>query len=376
MVEALSDIELLTRLIAFDTTSSTAQPTVPLSECIAEYVDGTPVRLERFDCGAAQENLVLTAGPECVNGEGLLLSGHVDCVPALEPEWMTDPFVLDVQDDRLVGRGACDMKGFVAIAVNVLRREALAGSLAEGLMLLLSCNEEIGTIGAGAFVDQWGDRPLPRRCVVGEPTSLRPIRGHKGHTSYTITLAGVGGHSGFPNEGVNAIERATPVLQALADVRAELALERSEWSDLFPEVPFPVLSIAQINGGSAINVTPESCTIRVGVRPLPGEAIDAYTSRLQAVLPDDAHLELTNGTPSFGAPADNEFLQEVARLVDVREDRGANFGTDAGRLTHLGCTPVVFGPGDIAVAHKPNEWMPRAEFERTPALLGALVTRR
>lgn len=376
MVEALSDIQLLARLVAFDTTSSTAQPTTPLGEFIAEYVDGTPVKIERFDCGSSQENLVLMAGPACLNGEGLLLSGHVDCVPAVEPEWTTDPFVLDVQDDRLVGRGACDMKGFVALAVNLLRREALAGSLAEGVMLLLSCNEEIGTIGAGAFIGQWGDRPIPRRCLVGEPTSLRPIRGHKGHTSYTITVAGVGGHSGFPNEGINAIERATPVLQALAELRKELTSERSEWSDLFPEVPFPVLSIAQINGGSAINVTPETCTIRIGVRPLPGEATDAYTARLKAILPADAHLELTNGTPSFGAPADDRFLQEVQQIVEEFEDCGANFGTDAGRLAQLGCTPVVFGPGDIAVAHKPNEWMPRAEFERTPALLEALITRR
>jgi acetylornithine deacetylase len=267
------------------------------------------------------------------------------------------------------------MKGFVALALNLLRRKAIAGELTEPLMLLLSCNEEIGTVGAGQFVEQWGDRAIPRRCLVGEPTSLQAIRGHKGHTGYTIRVLGVGSHSGFPQEGINAIERATPVLAALAALREELQEERSEWSDLFPEVPFPVLSIAQVNGGTAINVTPEACTIRVGVRPLPGQPPEAFTERLRAALPDDAHLEMTNGTPSFGAPLEDPFLQEVKGLGKASADIGANFGTDAGRLVQLGCTPVVFGPGDIAVAHKPNEWMPRDEFERTPALLEQLITR-
>lgn len=334
------------------------------------------VRVERFDCAGLQENLVLAAGPECTASEGLLLSGHIDCVPATEPEWTSDPFVLDVQDNRLVGRGACDMKGFVSIALNLIRRHGAAKDLASPLMLVLSCNEEIGTVGAGQFIKQWGERAIPRRCLVGEPTSLRPIRGHKGHTSYTIRLAGVGGHSGFPHEGVNAIELAMPVLQALAVLREQLAAERSEWSDLFPEVPFPVLSIAQITGGSAINVIPEACTIRVGVRPLPGQPPDAFSERLRAALPQGADLELTNGTPSFGAAIDDPFLEEVQGLGEGKWNLGANFGTDAGRLVQLGCTPVIFGPGDIAVAHKPNEWMPRDEFERAPRLIEQLITRR
>ena len=167
----LSDLDLLARLVSFDTTSATKRPTRPLGDFVCEYLDHPKIRVERFNCGGDQENLWFETGPPSNgDGAGLLLCGHVDVVPATEPEWTADPFVLRVEDDRAIGRGACDMKGFDAIAINLLRESANAGSLEAPLGLLLTCNEEIGTVGAGQFATQWGGRPLPHRTVVGEPT--------------------------------------------------------------------------------------------------------------------------------------------------------------------------------------------------------------
>ena len=387
-MSTLTDIELLARLVSFDTTSATVQPTLPLGDMVCNYLDVPGVHIERFDCGSDQENIYLSTGPTCNRHEGLLLSGHVDCVPALEPEWRSDPFELLVEDDRLIGRGACDMKGFVAIALNRLREHALNGKLREPLAVLLSCNEEIGTVGAGQFVEQWGDRPIPRRVVVGEPTSLTAIRGHKGHASFTFVVGGRGGHSGFPSSGVNAIEEVIPVLEGLRRLRLKLVEERAEWSTLFPDVPHAVVSIASLEAGTAINVIPETCTLRVGIRMLPGQAVDDLYTRICEYVPGarmvegakvakakegDVLFACTNCTPSFGISVDEPFLTEVQRLAVDSPDTGANYGTDAGRLLPLGCAPVVCGPGDISVAHKPNEWMPLEEFRKTPKLLDALI---
>ncbi len=387
-MSTLTDIELLSRLVSFDTTSATAQPTLPLGDMVCDYLDEPGIRIERFDCGLDQENIFISAGPQCTDGEGLLLSGHVDCVPALEPEWRSDPFELILEEDRVVGRGACDMKGFVAIALNRLRDHALNGNIREPLAVLLSCNEEIGTVGAGQFVEQWGVRPIPRRVVVGEPTSLTAIRGHKGHASFTMVIGGRGGHSGFPSSGVNAIELAIPVLDGLRQLREHLVGERSEWSRVFPDVPHAVLSIASVEAGSAINVIPETCSLRVGIRMLPGQAVDDLYPQICEFVPGarmvdvsdlasakegDVLFACTNCTPSFGISAEEPFLSEVRKIAASAPDTGANYGTDAGRLLPLGCAPVVFGPGDISVAHKPNEWMPLDEFRKTPKLIDALI---
>ena len=242
---------------------------------------------------------------------------------------------------------------------------------------------------------QWAGRPLPRRTIVGEPTSLQPVRGHKGHLGIAIVVGGLGGHTGFPNRGVNAIERAMPVLEGLRDLRQSMVEERLDASDLFPETPFPVLTVAGIEGGSAINVMPESCVIRVGVRLLPGQSAEEFLPRLRSAIEgrgigvdmrsgdlesplpmaarDECLVIDLNNTPSYAIDSDADFLAEVADLVGDHGSHGANFGTDAGRLVGLGCESVVFGPGNIGVAHKPDEWMPLDEFARTPELLRRLI---
>ena len=277
------------------------------------------------------------------------------------------------------------MKGFDAIAINLLREAAEIG-LEHPLGLLLTHSEEVGTVGAGQFIEQWPKgRPFPEQVVIGEPTSLRPICGHKGHLAIRIVVGGQPCHTGFPHEGVNAITAAIPLLERLDGFRAELAEERTPESALFPEVPFSVLTIVRINGGNAINIMPEFCTIDVGVRLLSGQRSREFLPRFRNVVessglridaeakPGTCTLEVLNDTPPFGTDADDPFLHLVMEVAEVDETTGVGFGTDAGRLEALGCRSVVFGPGNIAQAHRANEWMPIDEFERAPDLLRKLI---
>lgn len=375
-VNALSDIDLLARLVAFDTTSR--RPNRPLDDFIADYLTAPGVRIERFAAPDEGENMLVSIGPECSGGEGLLLCGHVDTVPAEEPEWTSEPRTLVARCGRLVGRGACDMKGFVALAANLLR-ECRDRALSEPLQLLLTCNEEIGTRGAAAFVDAWpSGRALPTRCLVGEPTSMRVVRGHKGHLSVHLVIHGVAAHSGFPDRGVNAIERAGSVVAALGALRVSLARERNDESRLFPDVPFPVLTVAQIRGGCAINVIPERCEIDVGVRLLPGMSSAVAVNRIREAIgsllpPAEVECEVMNDTPSFATAASSPLHVELSSLMGQVDECGVGFGTDAGRLARLGLDCVVWGPGDISNAHRADEWMPVDEFSRAATVLRQLV---
>lgn len=381
----LSDLELLARLVAIDTTSRL--PTLPLGDFVQEYLTATPglraaLRIERFACGEGHENMLISAGPLCRSGEGILLCGHVDTVPADEPEWTSDPRTLTRREEgpssRVVARGACDMKGFDALAINLLR-EAAERPPSEPVQLLLTCNEEVGTLGAASFASSWpSDRRLPVRTLVGEPTSMRVVRGHKGHLTVSVVTHGIAAHSGFPHKGVNAIERASAVVQAMAVLRKEMCGRRNSESSLFPEVPFPVLTTARIRGGSAINVIPERCEVDVGVRLLPGmdsaPFMEQLRSAVEAVVPEGAvTVSLRNETPAFATPADRPWHREMCGLVGQDGECGVGFGTDAGRLARLGVEPIIWGPGDISNAHRPDEWMPLEEFHAASSLLRRLV---
>ena len=243
----ITDRVLLERLVSYDTTSDRSP--AELFDFCCDYMDLPSIRITRMKCGDGYENVLFETGPESVGGTGWMLCGHVDTVPALEPDWESDPHELTERAGRLHARGACDMKGFDAIALNFLRSRARDG-FDQPLALLLTHSEEVGTIGAGHFVRDWpGSRSLPQQVIVGEPTSLRPVRGHKGHLALRLRVTGRPCHTGFPTQGVNAIELMMPVLDCLRSLREDLISERTEDSHLFPATPHPVLTIVKVAGG-------------------------------------------------------------------------------------------------------------------------------
>lgn len=377
----ISDEQLLARLVGFDTVSQRSN--LPLVDFLAAYLDRPGVRLlyDRSE-GGDKANLVVFLGPEVdpERRDGLLLSGHTDVVPAEEPGWESDPFELVDRGDRWVGRGSADMKGFVALAAN-LAAGLDPARLAHPLVLLFTYDEELGTVGAADFVRRWPrERPLPRRSLVGEPTSLHAVRVHKGHAKLRLTVDGESAHSAYPQLGRSAIEPAARAVTALAELRGRLEGEPWPHGELFPQTPFVTLNVGTIHGGTAVNVVPECCVVELGFRTLPGVEAAALAElarqAVQEALDGAPHrLELLQESPPLLVADDNPLYRELCALVDQEETVSVSYASDAGWLQTLGMDCLLWGPGDIEVAHRPNEWLPKDEMERAAGLLRRLVER-
>jgi len=376
----LTDLGLLERLVAFDTTSSKSN--LELAQFVADYLDRPGVQIDRNpSADGAKVNLVVRIGPELdVERNGLLLSGHMDVVPALEEGWRSDPFCLTERDDTLVARGSSDMKGFLALAVNAFARLKV-DQLQQPLALLFTYDEELGTLGSRHFVETWPEKdPLPRRTVVGEPTSLTLLRAHKGHLTYRARFAGKAAHSGFPHLGKNALEPLARALLALTELDRELQSERPEHSDFFPSVPFAPLNVGRAQGGVAVNVVPDSSAIEFGVRHLPGMQPEGIEQRIRHALDgalrgEHYELELERESPPMMAPVGCGFHQTLQEVTGCSEGEGASFATDAGWFQVLGHECVLLGPGSIEVAHRPNEFVPRADLNRGAHMVQQLIRR-
>ncbi len=363
----LSDLDLLRRLVAIDSTSAVSN--LPIANELANYCDGAAIEFMHSPDGQ-KANLLIRFGPE--GPGGLILSGHMDAVPATETNWESDPFTLTEREDRYVGRGAADMKGFLAVATNA----ALASqSLRKPLYLLFTYDEEVGTLGAKQFAASWDRaRPLPRHCIIGEPTSFRPVRAHKGHLKLRITVTGKSAHSGYPHLGDNAIEKARPVLDALSNLRRELEAERTQHAELFPDAPYVPLNIATIHGGTAVNIVPDSCAIEVGIRLLPGLDGNAMIERVRGAI-GGVRLEILSESPPMLLASSSKIYRAVQPYATKGRPESVSFASDAGWLQSLGIECLLFGPGAIEVAHRPNEFTPKDEFHRAGTILGDVIAR-
>lgn len=398
MPSALSDSELLARLVAFDTTSRNSN--LEMAGFLADYLDRPGVRIveNRSPDGEKANQIVSVCGDgrrsdagDAGARPGLVLSGHMDVVPAEEAGWTSDPFTLTDAGDRWVGRGTADMKGFVALAAN-LARETDPARLAAPLVLVFTYDEEVGTLGAKhlveSFAGDWGRRTevaalsasLPRAAIIGEPTSLGVVALHKGHLKVRITLHGRSAHSGYPHLGVNAIEAGGRVLDALAGLRRRLEGERPPHRERFPEVPFVALNVGTVRGGSAINVVPDRCMLEVGVRLLPGMASEAMLARLEEAVAAAARavpyeLEVLSDSPPMRLADDAPIVAELCELAGRDRVESGSYATDAGWLQRLGLDCAVYGPGSIEVAHRPDEHLPKAELAAARAVVARAIER-
>ena len=379
LAHPLSDSALLARLVGIDSTSDLSN--LPLADFICEYVDRPGVRITRNQSSDGQKtNLLLAAGPERGDRRGLMLSGHMDVVPALEPEWRTDPFLLAEIHHTYVGRGTADMKGSLALAINRFR--ALDPTLLrDPLLLLLTYDEETGTLGARHFTETWpSPESLPRNVVIGEPTSLRVVRLHKGMLRLRLEFEGRAAHSGYPHLGRSAIEPAARAIVALSDLRRAMEAERPANGEFFPEVPFAALNVGTVAGGSAANVIPDRCVVQLGIRLLPDMSPDEMAERIRAAVRstvggDPFTLDHVSLSPALMSPAEAGIHRELCDAVGQHESHSVMFATDAGWLQRIGLDCVLFGPGTIEVAHRPNESLPIAEFVRAGRILDDLIQR-
>lgn len=388
MKPQLATRELLARLISFESVSSAGN--LPIAEFLCEYLDRPGVRIEREpSADGSKVNLVISAGPMPRDRSGLILSGHLDVVPADEPDWKSGPFELTERGGAYYGRGAADMKGFIALAANLLVERSTA-RLEHPLVLLLTCDEELGSLGAQHLASGWpADRPLPCNAIIGEPTLLRVVRMHKGHLKVRITVRGKPAHSGSPHLGVNAIEPGARVITALAALRAALASERADTSRFFESVPFAVLNVARVQGGEAVNVIPAACAIDVGLRLLPGSdsagAVERVRQAVFRTLPEPdsaarsaarATVDLVNDNPPLLTDEASHVCRALCAATGQTETIGVSFASDGGVLKReLGIDCVLFGPGSIEVAHRANEFVPIDELNRAERTLTDVISR-
>lgn len=381
MPARLSDTDLLRKLVGFDSVSRNSN--VPIAEFLADYLDRPAVRIvHSAGTEAGKVNLVVMLGPEPDGShEGLVLSGHLDVVPADEDEWQTDPFTVAERDGRLYGRGTADMKGFIALAAN--RAAGLdPAKLRRPLALIFTCDEELGTLGAKAFVDTWPNpERLPRDAIIGEPTSLAVVRMHKGYLKLRLGFRGIAAHSGYPHLGRNAIEPAARAIDALGRLRKQLEGERPKYHEFFPDVPFAPLNVGVVRGGIAINIVPDRCVVEFGIRLLPEMDVEAMLARVRRAVHDavsdaDYELEIIGNSPPMLLEESALLHRSLADILNQKGTRSVSFATDAGWFQTVGLGCVIFGPGSIETAHKPNEFVPVEELRRAGTVLDTIVTRR
>ncbi len=363
----------LAELVAFPTVSD--RPVTGIAAYLAERAEALGMRVEKLDSAAPGKcNLVCSAGPQ--GTDGLVLSGHMDVVPVEGQPWTSDPFRLTRVGDRLVGRGSCDMKAFLAATMEGLARVDLR-KLERELVLVWTHDEEVGCLGSRALVEQLAGRPLPSLALIGEPTSFSMLRMHPGHAAARIVCTGRAAHSSKPDLGSNAIALAARVLAAL-ETLAEDWRRDVRFAELL-ERPFVVMNVATIRGGSAINIVPDRCEIEVGFRPLPGMPPEDLYAQLaeRACGVDPAHVtaELLRVTPAMLTPEGTR-LEAILRPHAARAELGAaSFATDGGNLERLGVRTLVFGPGSIDVAHKADEYVPVDELHKAVDVVAEVVAR-
>ncbi|NMY42089.1 acetylornithine deacetylase [Pseudomonas sp. WS 5013] len=305
---------------------------------------------------------------------GLVLAGHSDTVPFDAALWHSDPLRLTAQGDRWVGLGVCDMKGFFPLVIEALRG-LLDQPFRQPLLVLATCDEESSMAGARALAA--AGRPLARAAVIGEPTGLKPIRLHKGVMMERIDILGQSGHSSDPSLGHSALE-------AMQDVMGELRLLRAQWQREFnnPQfgVPQPTLNFGCIHGGDNPNRICGQCALEFDLRPLPGMDPEQLRAAIRGKLQPLAerhqvridYAPLFASVPPFEQSADSELVR-VAEKLTGHAAQAVAFGTEAPYLQQLGCETIVLGPGDIACAHQPGEFLELARIEPTVRLLRQLI---
>jgi len=373
--------DLLATLVGFDTTS--AKSNLDLIAFVQDYLHGLGVEstLVPSDDGK-KACLFATIG----DGEGGIgLSGHSDCVPVTGQKWTSDPFTLTERDGKLYGRGTCDMKGFIA---SVLASAPLfkATALKEPIHILISYDEEVGCAGVRPMIARIGaDLPRPRIVIIGEPTSMQVIDGHKRIDVYRTTVTGKEAHSSLPSIGVNAISVAAKLIEEIDRLAVDMA--EGENDPRF-EPPYSTMSVGLIEGGTAPNIVPKNCEFRWQIRSLPSTPVDEAPSALmdfaeRDLLPEmrkvasQATIETEGQTsvPAFAAPPQSEPVALAMALTGANRTSGVSYATEAGLFQQAGCPAVVCGPGDIAQAHAADEFVSVAQLEACLKFLADLAAR-
>jgi acetylornithine deacetylase len=367
-VPSVASRAMIERLIAFNTVSRDSN--LGLIEWVRDYLQGFGAKTRlTHDASGKKANLFATLGDS--NRPGLILSGHTDVVPVDGQDWNTDPFVATERDGKLFARGSADMKGFIGIVLTQAPKFVAAlnaNRLDAPLHYALSYDEEVGCLGVRGLIRDLEENGIRAAgCVVGEPTSMQPIIAHKGTHRFRCSVHGREAHSSYVTHGVNAIEYAARMVVFIRQIADRLA--QSEQRDYGFTVPYSTLSTGLIHGGIAANVVPKDCVFQFDMRTLPQASPDAlyqeilaYAETLAAEMRrSDANsgidLQWMSQTAGLAAAETDAIVQWAMQLSRNTTVGKVCYGTEAGLFQKMGVPTVICGPGDIAEAHRPNEFV-------------------
>jgi acetylornithine deacetylase len=356
---------MLARLIGFATVSRDSN--LELIEFVRDYLHELGVDCELiYNAGRTKANLLASVGPRVAGG--IVLSGHTDVVPVDGQAWTVEPFCLSEAGGKLYGRGTADMKGYLASVLAAVPM-FLASPLRRPVHLAFSYDEEVGCLGVRGLLEVLPQRiPAPALCLIGEPTELKPVLGHKGKLAMRCHVHGAPCHSAYAPYGVNAIEQAARLIGRLGEIGTRLA-EPQHHDERF-DPAYSTVQVGVISGGTALNIVPENCRFDFEVRALPDFAPEAVANELQnyaeqtllpamqAVKADTSiRFEKISAYPGLATPADSAAARLIAQLCGSDDFSTVAFGTEGGLFDQAGIASVVCGPGSMDQGHKPDEFV-------------------
>ena len=375
-------IDILKSLVSFDTTSSKSN--LDLIEFIESYLNSHKIKSTLvYDSSGKKANLFATIGSG--NERGIMLSGHTDIVPITGQTWTDDPFHLTQKENKLYGRGTADMKGFLALILSRVPK-MISANLSKTIHLAFSYDEEVGCVGVHRLLDLInGNSIKPAFCIVGEPTSMEVVTGHKGKCGYQVVVKGLACHSGQAPFGVNAVNYAAKLISHITEISKEKSIKGP--FDYDYEVPYTTLHTGVISGGTILNIVPDSCQFEFEIRHLiednPKELINKiklYTK--ENLLPNmhkvssktDIYFKEKATYPGLSIDANSEPIRYVKKLLNNEKHKKVIFGTEGGLFQEkLNLPTVVCGPGSIDQAHKANEYISIDQLEKGGKFLDDLI---
>ena len=383
MPQRLTPLEIMTRLISFPTVSRDSN--LPLVDWVEDYLGSHGIQAHRWPDPDQPHKAALFAHVGPWEEGAVVLSGHTDVVPVDGQPWDSDPFVVTERDGRYFGRGTCDMKGFDALAIWALVEARYAGPV-RPLQLALSFDEEVGCTGAPPMIVAMQDvLPKGSAVVVGEPSMMQAVTGHKGSFGYDTHVVGYEVHSSLMHTGVNAIMQAAPLIDwANSQNARNMAAEPGDIAAVF-DPPWTTCHVGMIKGGTAHNITAKDCLFMMDFRVVPGEnAVDWKNAYLEQVRKAEEKMQQIRPEAridikaSFSVPAlvpepGGEAETLVRALTGDNASHVVSYGTEAGQFQEAGYSAVICGPGDIAQAHQPNEYISIAQFNAGQDFMERLV---
>ena len=377
-----NSIEILKKLISFDTTSF--KPNLNLIKFIENYLNDLNIKSELiYDETKNKANLFATIGPNLQGG--IVLSGHTDVVPITKQKWTSDPFILTERDNKLFGRGSSDMKGFIAIVLSRVSA-MLEKKLKKPIHLAFSYDEEIGCVGVHSLLDLIKKKSInPEFCIVGEPTSMEMVIGHKGKHAYDVKVDGLSCHSGQAPYGVNAINYASKLINYIEEINKEKSIEGPFDNEY--EIPYSTLHTGLIKGGTILNIVPNLCQFEFEIRHLaeddPLEIIQRIKKYTEELLIKEMHnissktnIEINEkiNYPGLNISESISPVKQVKELLGNLSHKKVIFGTEGGLFKReLNLPTIICGPGSIDQAHKPDEFISIQQIEKGGTFIDKLI---